>query len=278
MPYTTNKGFSVQATGSNAGAWGSDSSTPTANASNALNEGAIQLFDQALGGVTSLSLTNVNVTLTQLQTQNGMLRMTGTLTGNVVISPDVGVLMTGFYCFENLTTGNFTVTLTNSGGSVVLPKTRRGILWINTANGPRIIAIVGSSSADPIPVGTVMMFYQAAAPTGWTQVTSLNDYALKIVSGTGGVTSGSVLYSTLFGRTATDSHALTASQIPAHEHSLPSSFAGPGFANSTAFLSNPNGSLITSGTTTGTTGGGTGHTHNIDMRVLTASVILAAKD
>ena len=110
MPYTTNKGFSVQATGSNAGTWGSDSSTPTANASNALNEGAILLIDQAMGGVTSLSLTSVNVALTQLQTQNAMLRMTGTLTGAVVISPDTGVLMVGFYYFENLCTGNFSVT------------------------------------------------------------------------------------------------------------------------------------------------------------------------
>ena len=278
MPYTTNKGFSVQSTGSNAGTWGSDSSTPTANASNALNEGAIQLLDQALGGVTSLSLTNVNVALTQLQTQNGMLRMSGTLTGNVVISPDVGVLMTGFYCFENVTTGNFTVTLTNSGGSVVLPQTRRGIVWINSANGPRIIAIAGSTAADPIPVGTVMVFYQAAAPTGWTISSALNDYALKIVSSAGGVTSGSVAYSTLFGRTATDAHTLTTAQIPSHSHTTPNSNQGTDFAYSTATYTNANGLLIFTGLTTGLTGGGGSHTHNIDMRVRTASVILAAKD
>lgn len=278
MPYTTNKGFSVQATGSNAGTWGADSSTPTANASNALNEGAIQLIDQALGGVTSLSLTNVNVALTQLQTQNGMLRLSGTLTGNVVISPDVGVLMTGFYCFENVTTGNFTVTITNSGGSVVLPQTRRGVFWINTADGPRIIAIAGSTAADPIPVGTVMVFYQSAAPTGWTISSALNDYALKIVSSAGGVTSGSVSYATLFGRTATDSHALTESEIPSHSHTNPLSLFGSSFSGGGATFTNANGALVASNQTTGLTGGGGGHTHGIDMRVRTASVILAAKN
>jgi branched-subunit amino acid ABC-type transport system permease component len=35
-------------------------------------------------------------------------------------------------------------------------------------NAPRIVAIAGSSTADPIPTGTVMPFYQNAAPAGWT--------------------------------------------------------------------------------------------------------------
>lgn len=272
MPYTSNKGFSVPTAGSLAGTWGADSTTPTANSSNALNEGLTSLLDQALGGITTLSLTSVNVTLTQLQTQNGMLRMTGTLTGNVVISPDVGVLMTGFYYFENLTTGSYSVTLTNSAGSVALPQSRRGVVWIDTTNGPRIVSIVGSTAADPIPVGTVMLFYQNAAPTGWTISAALNDYALKIVSSAGGVTSGSVAYSTLFARTATDSHTLTTDEIPSHTHSW-------GTSNPLNATSGASGSASGGGTTytTGATGGGSGHTHNIDMRVQTASVILATK-
>lgn len=275
MPYTTNKGFSVQATGTNAGTWGSDSSTPTANASNALNEGAIQLIDQAFGGVTSLSLASTNVALTQLQTQNGMIRMTGTLTANVVISPDTGVLMRGFYCFENLCTGNYTVTLSNAGGSVVLPKARRGILWIDTTNGPRIISIVGSTSADPIPVGTVMVFYQAAAPTGWTISTALNDYALKIVSSGGGTTSGILSYTTVFSRTLTDYYALNTNEIPSHTHGYVTfngfvTAAPGGTAASFCFQSQTLSSLAT--------GGGSGHAHGIDLRVQTAACILASKD
>jgi hypothetical protein len=46
--------------------------------------------------------------------------------------------------------------------------------------------------------GTTILFYQASAPTGWTQVTALNDYALRLVSGTGGSTGGTTAFSTVF--------------------------------------------------------------------------------
>jgi len=47
------------------------------------------------------------------------------------------------------------------------------------------------SSEDYIPNGSVMCFFQSAAPTGWTQVTTQNNKALRVVSGTGGGTGGS---------------------------------------------------------------------------------------
>lgn len=48
-----------------------------------------------------------------------------------------------------------------------------------------------------IPAGTVMVFYQAAAPTGWTAV-AVNDKFLRVVTagGTGGTTGGTVAAST----------------------------------------------------------------------------------
>lgn len=274
MPTTTNKGLSIQATGSNSGTWGAGSSY-------SLNEGAFNLLDTMLGGVTSLSLTNVNVALSQAQAQSGMLRLTGTLTGNVVISPDVGVLWVGFVFIENLTSGSYTVTITNSAGSVAIPQSRRGIFWIDTSNGPRVVAIVGSSSADPIPVGTVMLFYQAAAPTGWTVGSALTDYALRLVSGasgSGGSTSGSVSYTDMYSRTATDGFTLTTNEIPSHSHSL---------TNGTSVLRFTSGNLNINGgglnnvlgysLSVDATGGGAAHSHNIDMRVRTAAVILATK-
>lgn len=200
-----------------------------------------------------------------------MLRITGTLLASIVVQPDTGVLLTGFVYWENVTSGSFTVTFTNTGGSVVLPQGRRGIMWVDTTYGPRIVAIAGSTNADPIPTGTVMLFYQNAAPDGWTISSALNDYALKIVSSSGGVTSGSVLYSTLFGRTATDSHTLTTNEIPAHTHTYSGIVGGGGTQLGTA------GGAAISTYTSSSTGGGAGHTHNIDMRVQTASVILATK-
>ena len=288
MPYTTNKGFSVPSTGSLSGTWGSDGSTPTAQSSNALNQGVTQLLDQALAGVTSLSLSSSNVTLTQLQCQNGMLRMSGALANDVTLSPDSGVLMVGFYCWENLTTVSHLVTLSNGGGSVVLPQSRRGVLWIDGSNGPRIISIVGSSTADPVPAGSVVPFYNNAVPAGYT-VVSLNDYALKIVSSSGGVTSGSVAYSTLFGRTATDGYTLLIPDIPSHGHNF-SLLTGGGTPTSPSglYLMGATGSgntLVTNSASDRTatasvvvTGGGGSHAHAIDMRVNTAALVLGTRN
>lgn len=261
MPSTSAKGLEVQVTGSNAGTWGT-----------VLNDNMISYVDTFLGGITSLSLSSTGVALTQAQCRNVMLRMTGALLAGIVIQPDVGVLLTGFVYWENLTTNSQTVTFTNTGGSVVLPQSRRGILWADTTNGPRIIAIVGSASADPIPTGSKTIWYNTSAPSGWSAV-ALNDYAVKIVTtGSGGVTSGSVAYSTLYARTATDSHTLTIPEIPAHTHTYSQIIAG---------VTNPNLSVGGGAFTTGTsssTGGGGGHTHDIDMRVLTAAFTLCSKD
>ena len=55
------------------------------------------------------------------------------------------------------------------------------------ALGVSIAALTGQLSA---PTGTRMPFHQAAAPTGWTQDVSKNDYMLRVVSGTGSAAGG----------------------------------------------------------------------------------------
>lgn len=42
------------------------------------------------------------------------------------------------------------------------------------------------------PTGTVTVFRQTAAPLGWQKITSVNDVALRVVSGSGGTTGGNV--------------------------------------------------------------------------------------
>lgn len=72
------------------------------------------------------------------------------------------------------------------------------------------------------PAGSVtkMLFYQAAAPTGWTQITTVNDATLRIVSGgTGGsAVQGLYGFSTLYGPTVNTLQvtpvALTVNQLP----------------------------------------------------------------
>lgn len=55
--------------------------------------------------------------------------------------------------------------------------------------------------------GTKMAFFQAAAPTGWTQITTHNDKALRVVSGSGGGSGGSQALSTTLAHShVVDSH------------------------------------------------------------------------
>lgn len=73
-----------------------------------------------------------------------------------------------------------------------------------------------------IPAGTVMLFYQAAAPTGWTAV-AVNNKFLRVVSagGTGGTTGGSGLTPS---STITLAHTHTVASHthtgPAHTHTI----------------------------------------------------------
>ena len=74
------------------------------------------------------------------------------------------------------------------------------------------------SSEDFIPDGSVMVFFQANAPTGWTKVTTQNDKTLRVVSGTGGGTGGDWAMSA--GET-TSSHGGHAHSSAAHTHTTP---------------------------------------------------------
>lgn len=91
-------------------------------------------------------------------------------------------------------------------------------VYDSTANAAAGGWLLLNKGNPEIPSGSRMVFYQAAAPTGWTKVTGIDNRALRVVDGTGGGTGGSVGFSTLFGRTATDDHTLTAAEMPVHNH------------------------------------------------------------
>jgi len=61
-----------------------------------------------------------------------------------------------------------------------------------------------------IPSGSKMLFYNSSAPTGWTKATSLTDYAIRVISGTGGGTGGNVGFTTAF--------ASKTVPVPYHKH------------------------------------------------------------
>lgn len=127
------------------------------------------------------------------------------------------------------------------------------------------------------PSGTKMLFHQAAAPTGWTKVTTINDAALRVVSGTtGGGTGGSTAFSTLFagGQAVTLSGnvgatTLSTSQMPAHAHS--NGGLGSNYNSTSSYTSVEHGR---SQGNTGSAGGGGSHTHTLEG---TATISLAVK-
>lgn len=119
--------------------------------------------------------------------------------------------------------------------------------------------------------GTRTVFYQAAAPTGWTQVTTVNDKVLRLVSGPGGGTGGSW---TISGVTV-DGHVLTIGELPAHTHdALVESGAGFNRANSGT------GNFGTGASVS--TGSGSAHTHGVTAdgiwRPAYADVIVCSRD
>lgn len=94
---------------------------------------------------------------------------------------------------------------------------------INFSNGTSL-----NSRRDIFPLNTAWVFYQAAAPTGWTQVTTQNNKACRVVSGTGGGAGGTNAFTTtmssftlndvLTTSDATQPFVLTLNEIPSHNH------------------------------------------------------------
>lgn len=156
---------------------------------------------------------------------------------------------------------------------------------LDDADAAAARATLGAAPSDIIPAGSVTDWFQAAAPVGWTQITAHNNKALRIVSGTGGGSGGSVAFTTAFANQAvTGSNSattLTTGQIPSHNHAITQALGGnPG--GSIPYAGNT-GSYTWPGAATNYSGGGGSHNHTftgtaINLAVHYIDVILASKD
>lgn len=130
--YTDNLELVLQASGENNGTWGDP----------VLNQQMIARIDATMGGVTTVALTNSNVTLTQTQWRAATIKLTGALSGTVsVLFPlnvnSATVAVGGERTIDNQCTGNFTVTIkTAASGStgVVVPQGVHSKVYSDTAN------------------------------------------------------------------------------------------------------------------------------------------------
>jgi hypothetical protein len=127
--------------------------------------------------------------------------------------------------------------------------------------------------ANLIPSGTLMLFQQTSAPTGWTKQTTHNDKALRVVSGTAS-SGGTNAFSTVMAQTTVGGTALTISQIPSHTHAVQTaSTSGGGSGTNLAIQGPADGSIATTANGSGAT-----HNHTITMSMAYVDIIIASKN
>jgi hypothetical protein len=215
---------------------------------------------------------------------------TATNATNTAITDDTTTNATMYPTWVTTTTGN-------------LPqKTSSTKLSFNPSTGTlSATAFVGSGAGltgiAGFPTGTLMLFQQTAAPTGWTKQTTHDNKALRVVTGTVS-TGGSVAFTTAFASQAVSgtigsttaggtvgATTLSTSQIPSHSHPLGNGVNAGGL---------PDGRYTSAagGTDTGSAGGGGSHDHSftgtshnhsftgtaINLAVSYVDLIIASKD
>jgi len=306
--YSDSYKLELQETGANANTWGNNTNTNLQT----IDKFSAGYLSKSVAGSANVTLTTANADPTA-EASNKVIELTGALTGNIyVFIPAVE----NSYIVYNNTSGAYSVTIAPTGHSangVGVTQSSHTILYCKngdtvvdlfanslgklsiketlTVNGSVFTAANGTINAtsysgngssltgvSSIPSGTSALFYQASAPSGWTQNTdaSINATTLRLVTGSGGGTGGSDAFATTFNSskatapgtiTFTDltgasissnltvgSHTLSTPELPSHNHSVslsPAEFS-PGPQN-TVFA--PPAQSSTS------TGGGGGHTH-----------------
>lgn len=125
---------------------------------------------------------------------------------------------------------------------------------------------------------TQQTFYQASAPTGWVQITTsaYDGSALRLRNSVGSSTGGTQFFTNVFSSVAISGNStanfsaqlqdytLTTQQIPSHSHAI--SYSGPGagyYRNNPGVFKALPGPAGRSGYNTGSTGGGSAHSHTV---------------
>lgn len=208
---------------------------------------------------------------------------------------------------NDLETNQTVAAIWNETDSVFELMTNSAIGPVNLAGNQTIAgnktftdATTGTAFTDangllPFPSGTLMLFQQTAAPTGWTKETTHDDKAFRVVSGAAG-SGGTKAFTTTFGLGKTsDSHTLLEAETPSHNHGATGShghsirggsgnFAAPAnggqIAGYDTFSANRTSIVVTGGAHTHTSfGSDGGHTHplsNFDVNYV--DIIIASKD
>ena len=122
--------LTVQATGGNSGTWGQITNTN------------LLVLEQAIGGFESVAITSgATLAFTGGALSNGknqVLKLTGTISGNVNVTIPDGIEKT--YVVENATTGAFTVIFKSTSGT--------GVTWTATDKGTKTLYSDGTNVVE----------------------------------------------------------------------------------------------------------------------------------
>lgn len=156
MPTTVFKGYSVPTTGTETDTWGDD-----------INANSFGVIDRNVGGIVAKTLASSPVTLSSTEAQAAILRLTGTLSANVLVTSGCQ----GWTIVENLTSGAFAVTFTNGVGSpVTVIQGTRALVAADTTNGVRIAA---SNSVDNLATSGAVVHASSGVVTADPQPTNI---------------------------------------------------------------------------------------------------------
>jgi hypothetical protein len=242
------------------------------------------------------STQTVNISKLNVTGTIGLSGSTGTsgyvMTSNGASAPTWSALPASGITVTDDTTTNATryITFTDAtSGSIAGENVSSTKLQYNPSTGTlSSTAFVGDGSGltgvGGFPSGTMMLFQQTSAPTGWTKQTTHDNKALRVVSGTassGGTSSFTTVFTdqtptiTTSGLSA-GATTLSTPQIPSHNHSFVAYFdnnVNPA-AQVNAFTSGANAPQTK---TVSNTGGGGSHTHSISGSATSSAITLAVQ-
>lgn len=155
-----------------------------------------------------------------------------------------------------------------------------GVGSVVTTGQTGIVTISGPAPTpgDPtFPAGTRTVFFQAAAPVGWTTITTNDNATIRLVSNTGGASGGSTAFTTAFitqqptgsanynsitwSGGSSSAANLSIAQIAAHTHT----FAARGSPGPQSFVpeANAGSTALNPPITSSSAGSGSTHQHSV---------------
>lgn len=235
---------------------------------------------------------------TTTTTGTGTLTLLGAVTGYQAFSV-VGNGNTTYYTIASTSSewevgiGTYTASGTTLARTTVLASSNAGAA-VNLSAGTKNVFVTypagysvtagGNGTNSEFAATTALLFYQTAAPTGWTKSTTHNDKALRVVSGAGGGSGGTTAFSTVFTNqtpTITTSGlsagatTLTLSQTPSHNHSMGRIVAGGGCSGLAGnYYYGCYGCTTVGSVAVLPNGGGGSHTHTISGSATSSAVTL----